>query len=227
MKMKPILFNTEMVKSTLADIKTQTRRIIKDVAGLNYIGTSSTDGKIFDYVSFGHGNIDDVANIRIEKRIKIPYFVGDILYVRETWQNFEEDSDDGLEVYNNFVYYADHNDVTLDYIKWRPSIHMPKKAARIFLEVTNVRIERIQDITEEDAKAEGALVRKWYQPYGTKKESSRTLVSSSMFSIKNFKTGFAHIWEQTLRKPYGWKYKFSNNPWVWVIEFKRIEKPRG
>lgn len=138
MAIKPILFNTEMVQSILGGRKTQTRRKIP----------------IPNYGYFMHV---PTASIRP------PYQVGDILWVRETWQHvFTVDvSDQPIEGTDRYIYYAD-NPMPFGYwvdtdtgehkeqMPWKPSIHMPKEAARIFLRVTNVRVEQLQDITPDD-----------------------------------------------------------------------------
>ena len=148
MPIKPILFNTEMVRAILDGRKSCTRRIIK--------GFIPKDAQ-FGYTAFTpHGSISCRGVFENEgygeKFFKLPYQIGDILYVRETWHK-------GLERY---IYRADYSDTEKFYqggkeinMKWHPSIHMPKEAARIFLRVTNVRVERLQDITVEDALAEG------------------------------------------------------------------------
>lgn len=231
---KPILFNTEMVKAILEGRKTCTRRIVKGVTGLDFIGTSSEDGSIFNHVAFGHGNFDDIVNAKIEKRIKAPYLPGDILYVRETWAKIEDfenyadlELEDGLEVlYKCDDYGKEHVFVDVGVKRWHPSIHMPKAAARIFLKVKDVRIERLQDITEEGAKSEGATKQLWYQPYGTKLEGSQKYIGDITDHQPNYITGFAHIWDKTLGKHDDWLYKFNENPWVWVIEFERIDSQK-
>lgn len=158
---KPILFNTEMVKAILEGRKTTTRRIIKgNIKDLNLIGSCSSDGVNFNYVSFGHGNITDINSIDIKERVKAPYLPGDIIYVRETWCDVEKDfkKDNDIDLGNcKYIFKVDDNGeehpLIEGYVKrWRPSIHMPKKASRIFLKITDVRVERIQDITEDQIK---------------------------------------------------------------------------
>jgi len=176
---KPILFNTEMVQAILGDRKTVTRRVIKPqpIAGIRksvFVPSGIEDG---------HG-----------REIKLLYKVGDILYVRETFNNTETDT----------VLYAADKDFIDFYlfmeseIKWKPSIHMPKAAARIFLKVTDVRVERLQDITPNDIDREGT-------PFGL------TIAPYDGFSrLSN---------ELNTKRGYGWEA----NPWVWVIEFERVE----
>ena len=139
---------------------------------------------------------------------KQPYRKGDILYVRETWAK---------DSFGHYVYKTDYEGTTLspDW-KWQPSIHMPKEAARIWLKVTDIRVERLQDITEEQAKAEGAI-------------DNRGFIHSSENEhnvIHTAREHFMRIWNSTLKiynkEQYGW----DANPWVWLIEFERCEKPK-
>lgn len=127
----------------------------------------------------------------------VPYRPGDILYVRETW------TQDG-DVYRYKAGFYDQNR------KWRPSIHMPREAARIFLRVTDVRVERLQEITDEQAILEG------FEAYHS---------DSGYYEPATL--GFVETWDSTIklanRAIYGWEA----NPWVWVIEFERCEKSEG
>lgn len=225
---KPILFNTEMVEAILSGRKTTTRRIIKDVSSrLNFIGVSSEDGVIFNHAAFGHGDIDDIANVKVEKYIKAPYFPGDILWVRETWK---VQSLSNMNYRAKFLYKAKPNnklkETNVDgetYIKllryeskngWHPSIFMPKDATRIFLKVTNVRNERLQDITEDEALKEGIEhhtlpYKSWETPqeiYGN--EYDDTAVNA-----------FKAVWDNLYKN-------WNENPWVWVIEFERIQEEK-
>lgn len=168
--MKPILFNTEMVRAILDGRKTVTRRVIKSQPDkehsheLGYV----VCGDAKDIGSFGFGTHECGGDIQY---VKPPYEVNDILYVREAWQMaYTLDNNDhaieGTERYiyaaspedmPNFTHWVDANGEYRDSVPWRPSIHMPKEAARIFLKVTGVRVERLQEITEEQAKAEGVV----------------------------------------------------------------------
>ena len=182
MNVKPILFNTEMVRSILDGRKTVTRRVIKhDVDAI----LNSTYHK-------EHPEVDDKQII--SKLCMPPYQPGDILYVRETWAQAAA---------HTFFYRADK---TIQNILWRPSIHMPKEAARIFLRVTNVRVERLQDVRYMDCIHEGI-------PY---KQIERDIIS-----------GFSKTWDSTIKKSDLDRYGWDANPWVWVIEFERCEKQKG
>lgn len=208
---KPILFNTEMVQAILEGRKTTTRRIIKGVdRNYYFLGSNKQNTK----VSFAR------TTTSLPLRVKIPYQVGDILYVRETW--FEGDILDSNEdiVERDIVLYAtdDLSEYGIEEIKWRPSIFMPKEAARIFLKVTGVRVEKLQDITEEGAKAEGAY--KLAQSNPTKCVENKDVDNGSYLN------GFKRVWFKTLPKYYKDYATFEGNPYVWVIEFQRVERPK-
>lgn len=203
MNVKQILFNTEMVRAILDGRKTCTRRVIKPqpygkcTYPLGFV-TDSTEKK--EVGCFGFGVDECGGSIQYAKP---SYQPGDILYVRETWKNAP----------NGYYYYEDwqKNDIA-DVTKWKPSIHMPKEAARIWLEVTNVRVERLQDITIENALKEG--VDKYIRLNGELDENSII-------------TSFIGIWNSTVKKSdldfYGW----DANPYVWVIEFEVCDKPES
>ena len=199
--MKPILMNTEMVKAILAGRKTQTRRLIKpqppfdnDSIYLRYV----KDG----IARFGRGTPGNSCALCDRK---MPYQAGDVLYVRETW--CKGSLNGGAEQY---FYKADDNDF---HCQWRPSIHMPKEAARIFLRVTGVRVERLQDITLDDAIAEGCQ---------GKFIGSGECVGAGWEILPEDE--FADLWDSTIKKSDLDKYGWDANPWVWVIEFERISK---
>lgn len=205
---KPILFNTEMVKAIMDGRKTVTRRICKD--GNDYCKPLNDfiDNEERTYAVQNYGDKEHTNYVSLCER-KMPICEGDYLYVRETY--FCEDCaadcvgrTDGNECPFNRVgdkcygYKTQYIDSTA-IIKWHPSIHMPKEAARIFLKVIGVRVERLQDITEEQVKAEGA----------------------------NNKSAFIELWDSTIpRHPNKFKrylYFWEDNPWVWVYEFERVD----
>lgn len=215
---KPILFNTEMVQAILAGQKTQTRRVIK-----------TPPYEVHEEIG---------GLIRVTKPLKTkneycrfvpadpPYQVGNILYVRETFTKMLN-----LDTGETKLYYAANTDDAdivgktdlcdgdgFGYIPerrfpWRPSIHMPKAAARIFLRVTAVNVDRLNDITVESTAKEGI----------TKALSLHLCDSKPLDSIETF----ALLWDSTIKKKdlplYGWEA----NPWVWVYTFERCEKPEG
>lgn len=224
MNVKQILFNTEMVRAILDGRKTCTRRVIKPqpygkcTYPLGFV-TDSTEKK--EVGCFGFGVDECGGSIQYAKP---SYQPGDILYVRETWQYLYEldGNEQVIEDTGKYYYaatdtipfntYVDENGVRHDHAPWRPSIHMPKEAARIWLEVTNVRVERLQDITIENALKEG--VDKYIRLNGELDENSII-------------TSFIGIWNSTVKKSdldfYGW----DANPYVWVIEFEVCDKPES
>lgn len=196
MPIKPILFNTEMVRAILDGRKDATRRIVKGFI---------SDDAVWGYTAFTpKGYIScrgTFADGYGEKFFKLPCESGDILYVRETWK----------EAPNGYYYYEDwqRNDIA-DITKWKPSIHMPKEAARIWLRVTDVRVERLQEITAESALTEGAD--KYIHANGTLNEDQTI-------------TSFIGIWNSTIKESDLDRYGWDANPYVWVISFERCAKP--
>ena len=191
--MKPMLMNSEMVKAILAGRKTVTRRLIKE---RHLCVLDSPYHK-------EHSEVPD--KVLLEKLCESPYQPGDVLYVRETW--CKGSLNGGADQY---FYKADDNDF---HCQWRPSIHMPKEAARIFLRVTGVRVERLQDITLDDAIAEGCQ---------GKFIGSGECVGAGWEILPEDE--FADLWDSTIKKSDLDKYGWDANPWVWVIEFERISK---
>lgn len=210
MAIKPILFNTEMVRAILEGRKSCTRRLVKPQPDekhtypLGFV-TDSTEKK--EVGCFGFAANEYGGSIQY---VKPPYRYapGDILYVRETWKKAP----------NGYYYYEDwqRNDIA-DVTKWKPSIHMPKEAARIWLKVTDVRIERLQDVTEDGAKAEGAIDNRGFI-HSPENEYDR---------IHTAREHFIKIWNSTIKKSDLNRHGWDANPWVWVIEFERCEKPEG
>jgi hypothetical protein len=214
--MKPILFNGKMVKAILDGRKTTTRRLVKPQPELFYINGIYKDTANPNEIAF------KVMECGGKDRLMFPPFQpGDILYVRETWgiSNFDEDestmtiqykADDSAATVvlppDKFQKYYDS--MTGSEPDWRPSIFMPKEAARIFLRVTDVKAERLQDITEDGAKAEGCGIA---LPAGGWE--------------KNPLNQFVEVWNSTVNKSDLDQYGWDANPWVWVISFERCEKP--
>ena len=144
MAIKPILFNAEMVRAIMDGRKSCTRRLVKFLSGENPRWT----GYIKDGLMLYNGKNEPCIR-------KAPYQPGDILYVRETWHKYIKRVGEGkschlVEFYGYKASIANSEDADEP---WKPSIHMPKEAARIWLKVTNVRLERLQDITEDGAEA--------------------------------------------------------------------------
>ena len=178
MATKPILFNTEMVKAILEGRKTQTRRLCK---GQPQDGVTSPEA--IGYTA--------------------PYNPGDVLWVRETW----------VKDAGRYMYRANYSDTEKFYMNgreikmvWRPSIHMPREAARLFLRVKAVRVDRLQEITSGEAVAEG-IQSKLRSP----SEAADALIA------------FEELWNSTIKPADLSHYGWDANPWVWVIEFERVE----
>lgn len=209
MKEKPILFNTEMVRAILDGWKTQTRRIMK---------RQPPEGEKVEY--------NEYYNMLLIHNVPAwhgPYEVGDMLWVRETWKSATGDpAGGGYALFDTYVYKADgkaKDDYPVDELmvedRWHPSIHMPRKAARIFLRVKDVRAEKLQSITQEDVKKEGvkpALVRNGDLPFTWE----NTLNASRVLE-------FIRLWNSTIKSKDRSLYGWNANPWVWVVEFERIK----
>lgn len=213
--MKPILFNTDMVRAILEGRKTVTRRVVKPHFRQGEIGwqviTEKHSGK---YVRIEY--LDEWEN---ETRYMIdPFRPGDILYVRETWTHPSAAEIENGAAPEMYLYKADDLQPAA-WDKWRPSIHMPKEAARLFLRVKSVRAERLQDITEEQARAEGCDGRCNCPSSGA--PGSLSCVERD-FSIEKFES----VWDSTIKPDDLLLYGWDANPWVWVIEFDRCEKPK-
>ncbi len=223
MAIKPILFNTEMVRAILDGRKTCTRRLVKFLPGEN----SQWTGYIKDGLMLYNGRNEPCIR-------KVPYQPGDIMYVRETWQYlYELDGNEQIIEGTGKYYYAatdtipfdtyvDASGVTHERVPWHPSIHMPKEAARIWLKVTNVRVERLQDITPKGAESEG-VGNLFYDDIGYGEKNYGTEVDPEYGIAKE---QFAWLWESTIKKSDLDRYGWNANPWVWVIEFERCEKPK-
>jgi hypothetical protein len=199
MASKPILFSTPMVQAILDDRKTQTRRVIKDKDIINRFDID-VDGKPIAYIDQETG--DSYPPTAIAK-----YQVGDILWVRETWGKDEN----GEYVYRTNYGTTEDDSFPPSMFKWKPSIHMPREAARIFLKVTNVRVERLQEITPKDAWEEGCRIGNffpWEKHIPELQQQCRDILFKSLWDGLNAKRG------------YGWDI----NPWVWVYEFERVSE---
>lgn len=207
--MKPILFNTEMVRAILDGKKTQTRRVVKPQPPEEFFegpywyepGVANKDGELEPGKP-----IYGISATDGEWGIKCPYHPGQILWVRETWGKDEN----GEYVYRTNYGTTEDDSFPPSMFKWKPSIHMPREAARIFLKVTNVRVERVQDITIKDIRSEGTTLSKIEEPE----------VSNEAYLWFEFQ----NLWNSTVKKSdldtYGW----NANPWVWVYEFERVSE---
>lgn len=204
--MKPIMFNTEMVRAIQEGRKTVTRRVVKQQP----VGKIKPMPMVNEWPNYWRDDSPDSV-------FATPYHPGDVLYVRETWcwcpcwdcGMLSEDGttchdDNAKRVYSEtkgeygcFCYKASCKDNEVPSVDaWHPSIHMPKEVARLFLRVTGVRAERLQDCGNAQAKDEGC-----------------TCCSQ-----------FARVWDRTIKPKEMRLYGWEANPWVWVIEFERISK---
>lgn len=206
MKERGIIFNAEMVRAILDERKTQTRRIVKNVMPDNGIWlkkpTKTRSGTTTHVLDAPKHNLCPLGKI------------GDHLWVRETFNGFWLNNSEIQEIKDGVSsalelcsYKADYPDGSKSVEGWTPSIHMPRWASRITLEITNIQVEKLQDISKQDAISEGA-------PQG---HYSIDIISKR-FGFPDFsRSWFAQIWMDI----YG-EDSWSSNPWVWVIEFKRI-----
>ena len=186
---RPILFNTSMVRAIQEGRKTVTRRAIRPQPDGRPIRMTENSCYPGCYAIEGTPRV-----------IRPPYQPGDTLWVRETWAK---------SMAGTFMYQADDKAIMVE--RWRPSIHMPREAARLFLRVTGVRVERLKDIDGHGILKEGIDNGKSNPAMGTRWENMQSMA-------------FAELWNSTLKSAdlplYGW----AANPWVWVIEFERISK---
>ncbi len=238
MAIKPILFNTEMVRAILDGRKTCTRRLVKPQPDEKHtypldIVTDCTEKKEVGCFGFG---IDEYGGYVQYARPQCQPC--DILYVRETWEHFECCCCEGDEHGNCYrepqqsalnkscgCYMYRATDEIYGDARWHPSIHMPKEAARIWLKVTDVRVERLQDITEEQACMEGTDP--WDEACYENNGWYPTFSDPDSGGDPNMIDGFHKLWNSTIKKSDIDRYGWDANPWVWVIEFERCEKPKG
>ena len=216
---RPILFNGDMVRVILEGRKTVTRRVIKPQFEISLEGTDcecshekgfwDMGGNEWACRQCGYG----VIPMRGGSWIHAPYCAGDILYVRETWGTYARNWWEA----DYFLYRGDYPNGSTSYEfdghvcelpKWHPSIHMPKAAARIWLKVTDVRVERLQKITLDQIEKEGVKTEYPHELNGKEQQYASS-----------------QLWDSTIDKLYIDRYGWSANPWVWVIEFERCGKP--
>lgn len=232
-KERPILFSGPMVRAILAGTKTQTRRVVRLPGGAPWrLGHVDEDG-----ASFARANrtVRGVEVVTEGWEIPCPYGVaGERLWVRETWALVSADdhsaftaraermpagktladTDGGLDRFIDLTdEQAEWAHAHVDPERWRPSIHMPRWASRLTLEISEVRVQRLQEISDEAAAAEGMDfrpidtfpgVKAWHAPDG--------------WSHKTARGAFDHAWESINGKRAPW----ASNPWVWAITFKRL-----
>lgn len=206
---KPILFNTDMVQAILDGRKTVTRRICKDgndftVPDMSFYDINRRTYAVHNYFDKWH-----TEELSLVERL-CPICLGDILYVRETWHKYKKrvGKGEGCHIAEFYGYKASIANSEDANEPWKPCIHMPKEVAHIWLKVTDVRVEQLQDITEEQVESEGVDVCDGvYRGYADGIEM------------------FAELWNSTIKQSDLSSYGWDANPWVWVIEFERCEKP--
>lgn len=218
---KPILFNTEMVRAILEGRKKVTRRLVKPQQLIGLGCDMCPNNLPVEYIKAKPLLFKPWCDMEdaelINATYKPPYQQGDILYVRETWccdRQFTHEDTPGQ------YFYKASADIGFS-PNWKPSIHMPKEAARIWLRVTNVRVEKLLDITPEQAIKEG-VGDLYYEDIGYSDLDYGNPVDEE-YGIS--KEQFAWLWNSTIKKPDIDRYGWNANPWVWVIEFERCEKP--
>ncbi len=222
-RVKPILFNTEMTRAILDGRKTVTRRVVKPHYKADDYGWRIVRYKHNGEIAYAEYYDEWEASTR---RMKPPYQPGDTMYVRETWcwepcwdcgMDMEEHNccdESAHKIYNHnkrewgcYGYKASLEDNVYPSVDvWHPSIHMPKKAARIWLKVTDVRVERLRDIDYFGCINEGIPYRQYEKDI-----------------IKDFSV----LWDSTIKKSDIDRYGWAANPFVWVIAFERCEKPES
>lgn len=259
MAIKPILFNTEMVRAILEGKKTCTRRLVNPQPKSKLCYTfAGSDSGTWGYPNRTAHEIwgeefklpNDITEEELSKRWNPPYHTDDILYVRETWQcwrahryeatadirfraggddvrlqfaNGNTDSINRLD-YDTFVHkWFSHNG------EWKPSLFMPKEAARIWLKVTDVRVERLQEMKSVDVIKEGAYPDCWdcLNTYGESGSQCCYGTEEECSQCDEVMMEWEKLWNSTIKKSDLDRYGWNANPWVWVIEFERCEKPEG
>ncbi len=212
--MKPILFNTEMVRAILDGRKTVTRRVIR---------WDKVDNALS--CPYRRKNIEIPDDKIIERLCGAPYCMADILYVRETWTILPVTPGDNFRPSGVYYYKAD-GDMRPDRFRdngWHPSIHMPKEAARIFLRVQDVHVERVQEMSDIDAAKEG-IQSYWSTPYDNDPPfigRAKGIGNDLCFTRRE---AFGQIWDSTVKPSDRALYGWDANPWVWVIDFERISR---
>lgn len=229
----PILFNTDMVRAILDGRKTVTRRVCKDGNDFTVPDMSFYDADKRSYAVHNYADKEHTDKLSLAERT-CPICPGDVLYVRETWAirtahrfeasvnvmfkaggketvlTFPNGGTDNADrhKYDGFLQKWDRGEI------WHPSIHMPKDVARIWLKVTDVRVEHLQDMTLDDFLSEGVAIR----PEAFNDPENAYHQAKGMF---------INIWDSTVKEADKPRYGWDASPWVWVIEFERCGKPEG
>ena len=235
---RPILFSMEMVQAILDERKTQTRRVIKPQPEI-------VTGDMLSQYRWYAANHGDFCG-DVERELKPPYgYPGCLLYVREAWKPLGQDPDDGewivqykdgtsLNIGRMWPKEEEYKEIDLSerlaeqyqqkgFMPWKPSIHMPKSASRIWLRVKDVRVERVQEITGQDAICEGIKTFSGYtvNPYKNYLKGVDGEMDMHCSSpVRSFQT----LWDSINAKRENGKYSWVSNPWVWVVSFEVISK---
>lgn len=219
MKERPILFSGPMVRAILEGRKTQTRRVMKNVPSWDHFGKDIMDWGLSGIHQCGYGEDDQLEGTdrwyldvqtdvddHSRRVIRCPYGQpGDRLWVRETW---------GTGGYFPYPYAYRADGVEYPNERWNPSIHMPRAACRLVLEITDVRVERLQAISEADIYAEGAITEEWLEW----REDVASIGKPEGSTIERERDVWRRLWS-SINGQASW----DANPWVWVVGFRRIE----
>lgn len=213
MAIKPILFNEEMVRANLDGRKTCTRRLVNPRQFMGMLPDRCKNATPDEFLKNKRMMFKPYCDMTDAELImtayKEPYQPGDILYVRETWCALPVNEAGHIRGHSVYYYKADGDLRPEGWRgKWESSIHMPKEAARIWLKVTDVRVERLHEITVDGIRNEGL--------------SSVAVHAGDMeIATEEWKL----LWNSTIKKSDLYRYGWDANSWVWVIEFERCEKP--
>lgn len=245
MAIRPILFNTEMVMAILDGRKTCTRRICKDanectVPDMEFYNADKRTYAVHNFADKKH-----TEQLSIAERT-CPICPGDVLYIRETWTeecgkyyyraDYDSDYLDPCETLSGGYPASCRNHpgcdgcmATSTKIHWHPSLHMPKEAARIWLKVIDVRVERLQEMKPVDVIKEGAYPDCWdcLNTYGESGSQCCYGTEEQCSQCDEVMMEWEKLWTSTIKKSDLDRYGWDANPWVWVIEFERCEKPEG
>lgn len=223
---KPIFFETDLIQRILSGNKFVTRRICKDGNAFTVPDMSFYDADKRTYAVHNYANADHTEKLSLAERI-CPICIGDILYVRETWKvhalnpsfcmmiRYKADNFCDIQVkfspsrYDKFQKFYKKNG-------WQSPYFMPKEAARIFLKVTDVRVEHLHDITNEQIIKEGVSRETVDHYMGQVPENTEAWERWAHL------LAFSQLWDSTIKKSEHDLYSWEANPWVWVIEFERV-----
>lgn len=222
MSVKPILFNTAMVKAILDGRKTVTRRLGSWKIESYQEYTGDIEAKTVREVKQSRTTSHFYGCRRDFLEMHSQYQPGDILYVRETWHRYTKRIGKGEDCHLTefYGYKASVKNSEDSNTPWKPSIHMPKEAARIWLKVTNVQVERLQDMPHDAAGKEGIHYCECPDGFTWNPDTDMNCCYTTPSGA------FRALWDSTVKKEDINRYGWEANPWVFVIEFERCEKPQ-